>query len=137
MIQGLGCDILRIERLRKWCFSPALLTRVFTSAEIALLPKFFGRVNTQSVSNAVLHRACEQLGGMFSAKEAYKKAVGTKYANIVYMKDIVVEKNTNGAPCLKLGGSAARALAACSAQYSLVSISHEKEYVIATVIIGS
>lgn len=137
MIQGLGCDIVQIKRLTPWCFSLAMLMKVFTSSEIALLPKFVRLANSQRVSDTLLHRASEQLAGMFSAKEAYKKAVGTKCLTMVYMKDIVVEKNTNGAPRLRLECSAAEALVACSARNAFVSISHEKQYAMATVIISS
>ena len=137
MIHGLGCDIVRIQRLTPWCFSNSLLMRVFTSSEIALLPSFIREQNTEKVSSAHIHRASEQLAGMFSAKEAYKKAVSNGYGKTVYMKDIIIEKNANGSPRLRLERSAAKALVACCASYALVSISHEKEYAVATVMVGS
>ncbi len=136
MIRGLGCDIVQITRLTPWCFSKAMLMKVFTHAEIALLPSFVRLESEEPVSDMLLHRASEQLAGMFSAKEAYKKAVGTLYRNIVSMKDIIVEKNINGSPRLTLKRTAAEALLACSARDVFVSISHEKQYAIATVIIS-
>lgn len=135
MIKGLGCDIVQVKRLVSWCYSKELLMRVFTTSEINQLPKNLFIEGDFCPSKNIIKRASEQLAGMFGVKEAYKKAVGTHYGNVISMKDIIIEKNSYGAPRLRLERSAAKALVACSAQCAFVSIAHEKEYAIATVII--
>ena len=141
MMQGIGCDIVKIERLKKRVFSKAFLMRIFTASEIQLLPHAVVQAMQENsagydVPDTTIHRAGEQLAGMFSAKEAYKKAIGAKYTQTIYIKDIIIERSNTGAPRLRLERSAVKALRACSANHALVSISHEKEYAIAMVVIG-
>lgn len=161
-VMGLGCDIVRVSRFFSWIESRARIARFFTASEIALLNISFDsncdghssnkpekksakkssdksatRAPSTSLSPERMQRAAEQLAGMFAAKESYKKAVGAHYAKTIMMKDIIIEKHANGAPRFRLERSAAKALAACSGTYALLSVSHEKEYAMAQTIIGA
>ncbi len=118
MILGLGTDIVKIMRLQRWQRNQNLLLRYFAKAEIDLLSE-------------IEHKALETLAGFFAAKEAFIKAVRKK----VILKDIVIEKEIQGAPRLRLERSAQKALVSCAATTTWVSIAHEKEFAIATVVI--
>lgn len=118
MVSGLGTDIVKISRLKKWLSNKALLHRYFSKTELSAL-------------SSSQERALESLAGFFAAKEAFIKAV----RRTVLLKDIVLEKDSYGAPRLRLERSALKALRACPASNTLVSISHEQDYALATVLL--
>lgn len=120
MVLGLGCDIIQVARFQKWLIKDKLLRRYFTNQEL------------QYVSNVPKDLATQRLAGMFAAKEAFIKSV----MHAVKLTDIVIERNVQGAPRLRLERSALKALQQKGAVYSLVSISHERDYATATVVIG-
>ncbi len=118
MVVNVGIDLVKISRLKTWIQNQALLERYFLREEIdRVLPK--------------KHGSLESLAGIFAAKEAFIKAV----RKAVTLKDVVVEKDVQGAPRLRLERSASKAMSACVASHALLSISHEKEYAIATVLL--
>ena len=120
MVLGLGCDIVQVSRFSKWVSKPALQKRYFTQGEL------------QYIENQRSDVAMQRLAGMFSVKESFIKAVNIP----VRLVDIVIERNKDGAPRLRLERSALKIFKQRGATYSLVSISHEREYAMATVIIG-
>ena len=95
MIVGLGSDLCKIERIQSSLdrFGDRFLQRVFTEVEQAKAARRpFTRAGT--------------LAKRFAAKEAFSKAVGTGFAQGVFMRDIGVVNARSGAPTLALTGGA-------------------------------
>ncbi|MGW8189727.1 holo-ACP synthase [Sphingomonas hankookensis] len=95
MIIGLGSDLCNIERIQNSLdrFGDRFLQRVFTEIEQAKAERRpFTRAGT--------------LAKRFAAKEAFSKAVGTGFAQGVFMRDIGVVNARSGAPTLHLTGGA-------------------------------
>lgn len=99
----LGVDIVHIPRMEKSLESEAFRKKVFTAAEQAHC------------------KTAESFAGVFAAKEAYFKALGT---GITFpITDVEVVYDESGKP--RLNGIA----------NSDLSISHDGEYAVATVIL--
>ena len=120
MLLGIGCDIIETQRLKKWLKNPSLLKRYFTHTEIAY------------TKNIPVDIATQRLAGMFATKEAFIKSIRKG----IILTDIVIEREDTGAPRLRLERSALKAFKQIGAIYSFVSISHEKNYAMAMVVIG-
>jgi len=75
------------------------------------------------------------LAKRFAAKEAFSKALGTGIAEGVILPDIEVVNDDKGKPELKLHGEAGRKLIEISATKVHISISDEKQFAIAQVLI--
>jgi holo-[acyl-carrier protein] synthase len=123
-LHGLGTDIVAVARIAALVdrYGDRFLARCFRPGEQALLDD---RVP------AAAHAA---LAARWAAKEAFIKAVGAHGAAVVY-RDIEVVRRPDGAPELRLHGSATAALAAAGASGTLVSLSHERQYAVATVVL--
>jgi holo-[acyl-carrier protein] synthase len=95
MIVGIGSDLCNIERIQQSLdrFGDRFVTRVFTPVEQA---KSERRTLTRAATYAK----------RFAAKEAFSKAVGTGFAQGVFMRDIGVVNLPSGAPTLSLDGGA-------------------------------
>lgn len=123
MIFGIGTDIAAVSRFGRWAQSPELLARFFNEAELWR-------------GTASAHAAWEHYAARFAAKEAFAKALGTGFTGLV-LRELWVTKDTLGKPSVALS-SAMRALlenrAGKDARVHL-SMSHEKEYAIAYVVI--
>ena len=74
------------------------------------------------------------LAARFAAKEAFGKALGTGLRGIV-LKDIMVKNNHNGQPEILVSGTALLALENSGARKIHVSLTHEKDYAIAMVVL--
>lgn len=98
IVLGLGndlVDIRRIERsLARW--GTRFIARVFTEAEIA---------RSESLANRAASYARR-----FAAKEACAKALGTGFAEGVFLRDIGVVNASGGRPVMALTGGAAERL---------------------------
>ena len=121
MIYGIGIDIIRIDRMKeiveKW--GDRFLNRVFTKAEITYCYK---------KKNPYLSLAVR-----FAAKEALIKAVG--YEIPISLTDIEVISTDNGKPFLKLKGKLDIYLKTSSINNAYLSMSHEREYGVACVVL--
>lgn len=120
MICGIGTDISEVKRFEKWVENPGLYKRFFNDAEI----REFGAVGA----------ACQHYAARFAAKEAFSKALGT---GIVFdLKEVFVTNDELGKPLLNVKGKAADILKSKFGDCILhISLSHEKDYAIAFVII--
>ncbi len=122
MIFGIGCDIVQVDRMRIILSKHGrrILEKIFNKNEIA-------DSNKRSDKEVFL-------SGRWAAKEATSKAllcgIGTQCA----WKDITVTNNSDGAPSLKLKGSALRRAKKNAITKINLSISHEKDYAVAFVI---
>ena len=95
MIVGLGSDLCNLERIQASLvrFGTRFVDRVLTDIERAKAER---RVMTRAATYAK----------RFAAKEAFSKAVGTGFAQGVFLKDIGVVNLPSGAPTLALTGGA-------------------------------
>lgn len=121
MIFGIGTDIVKISRLNSWIENQNLINRFFNEKEIV----------TEKSKQYLL----EHYASRFAAKEAFVKAMGTGFLNFE-MKDIFVTNNDLGKPILNVEKSALEFLKKRCGNFNIhLSLSHEKEYAIAFVII--
>ena len=121
MIIGIGVDISKVSRFEKWVKDEKMIPRFFNAAEIN---------NSRSIQSA-----CEHYAARFAAKEAFGKALGVGLAGYD-MKDIYIVNDEKGRPELKVENKAKDLLESkCENPIIHVSLSHEKEYATAFVVI--
>ena len=126
MIIGNGIDIVDIRRIKKTIdkYKLRFKKKCFHSSEINKSEKRL--------------KSVESYAKRYAAKEACAKALGTGLARGVFWKDIEIQNNKYGKPQIKLHNNALRFLKKlikktdCSIE---VSLSDEKNYAIASVII--
>ena len=123
MIYGIGTDISLVSRFEKWVSNPDMIKRFFNPSEI--------------MENGSLSAKCQHYAARFAAKEAFSKALGT---GLVYnIKDSFIVNNDDGKPELVLQDSAKLLFEKQCGNFENfhlhVSLSHEKEYATAFVII--
>ena len=119
MITGIGTDIVSIERLSRALEHVAV--RCFTPAELAYAEKS--------------RRRLEHLAGRWAAKEALAKALGCGFGEKCSWQDIEILNDDAGRPVMTLTGCALQTCHALGGVRWHLSISHEKEYATAFVII--
>ena len=122
MIKGIGIDIIEIRRIKKVLESnPAFKHKVFSESEI----KYCDSKADPGMSYAA----------RFAAKEAFMKALGTGWNHEVRWVEIETEIADNGSPNLKISGSTLNAMAIRNISTCFLSLSHEKEYSVACVVL--
>ncbi|RBM32129.1 holo-ACP synthase [Vibrio tarriae] len=123
MIVGLGTDIAEIERVEK---------------ALARSGEHFAR-RVLSDPEFVQFQALKQQGRFlakrFAAKEAASKALGTGIAQGVSFHDFTISNDALGKPLLSLSGKAAQLAAQLQVVNIHLSISDERHYAMATVIL--
>lgn len=125
MILGLGNDIVEIERIA------AVLARQGDAfARRILTPTEFEQWQQTKMPERFLAKR-------FAAKEAASKALGTGIAQGVSFQDFEIQHDSLGKPELFLTGKAAQLAQARAVARLLVSLSDEKHYALATVILES
>ncbi|MEE8328620.1 MAG: holo-ACP synthase [Thermodesulfovibrionia bacterium] len=121
MIYGIGIDLVKIERMKavadKW--DKKFLQRVFTENEIS----YCYERKEPYLSLAV----------RFAAKEALIKAIGSEV--FVPLTDIEIMNLENGKPSIKGKGKLAKFFKKKSIKNCHLSLSHEKEFGIACVVL--
>lgn len=122
MIYGIGIDIAKVSRFEKWLENPKMIERFFNDAE--------------KVERGTLSFRCQHYASRFAAKEAFSKALGTGIVGFA-LTEIFVTNGKFGEPYINVMGKAKDLLESrCGKDAkTFVSISHEKEYAVATVII--
>lgn len=120
-ILGHGIDIASVARLREALAKAHFESRVFSAGEIAYcrgkkdpFPSFAAR---------------------FAAKEAYGKALGLGLGPSGDFTEIEVVHDERGAPALKLTGRALALFGAKGAKEIFLSLSHEGDVAMASVIV--
>lgn len=123
-IIGIGIDLTRIERFRKF-LQPEnkVLERIFSAEE---------RSYALQMKDPAPH-----LAARFAAKEAFVKALGTGLREGLAWQQVVVVRDSLGCPALQLSGRAAEMLVERGAKATHLSYSHDGEYAVATVILES
>jgi holo-[acyl-carrier protein] synthase len=107
--------------MKRWRGIPGLLERYFHPEELSAA---LGKGNGADLS----------LAARFAAKEAFGKALGTGLAGIV-LKDIMVISNSNGKPEIHVVNTALEALEKNGANRVHLSLTHEKDYAAAMVVL--
>lgn len=120
---GIGLDVVELSRIRR-------LRERYGERFVARFcrPEEVGR-------DLPAHRLDERLGGLFAAKEAVLKALGTGWARGLGLQDVEIVRLDTGQPGTRLHGAAARRLTAVGGRRVLVSITHERRYAMAVAIL--
>lgn len=117
MILGVGCDIIRVDRVARAAEREHFLTRVYTPAERAYAMQR-GAGGTAS------------LAARFAGKEAVLKAFGTGLRGGT-LHDVEILPDALGAPEVHLHGFFAARAAEMGVVRVWITLSHEKEYAMA------
>jgi holo-[acyl-carrier protein] synthase len=123
VIVGIGVDVVDVGRVRKSLdrFGDRFAGKVLSEAERAR----FGKSRDKAA----------WLAKRFAAKEAAAKALGTGMRAGVHFSQITVARKSSGAPLIELSGAAAERAATLGAGTMHVSISDEKDYAVAFVVL--
>jgi holo-[acyl-carrier protein] synthase len=122
MIAGIGIDIIEVARIKRVLESnPAFRYKVFSEQEI----EYCESKADPGMSYAV----------RFAAKEAFMKALGTGWNHEVSWAEIETVSEKNGFPRLVIKGTTNEALKKRNISKCHLSLSHEKEYAVASVVL--
>ena len=125
MIVGIGTDIVDVRRISNIIdkYGMKFKKKCFDRIEIEKSEKRFNTINSYAKR--------------YAAKEACAKALGTGLAKGVFWKNITIDNDILGKPFIKLQGRAFKKLNELSKNKCsiVVSLSDEKNYAIANVII--
>ncbi len=111
MIVGVGCDIIKIDRITKY-LAKNIPIQFLTENEFAYC------------NQLPSHRKAEWIAGRFAAKEALYKACNKAFKCSIY--DFEILQHEDGSPYCKIDDYVIH-----------ISIAHEKEYAIAYAIVES
>lgn len=126
MIAGIGTDIAQVSRFSRWVGNAGMIARFFHPSEILPCGGSLGSVQ----------RLCEHYAARFAAKEALSKALGTGFSGME-LSDFGIVKDSLGKPSFVLGSRTRETVEKIAgADFALhVSLSHEKEYAVAFVVL--
>jgi len=123
MVYGIGIDVVKIDRfersLARW--GERLRQRVFTPQELSICQ--------------MKARPGQHLALRFAAKEAFLKALGVGLSQGISWKEIEITNETSGQPHLVLSGKAQKSCQSRGIKEIFLSISHEKDYGVAQVLL--
>ncbi len=135
MIIGIGTDIVSKERIKDalQAFGKRFAERILSEAELKRLSEYSNNENDSSYPNYLGY-----LAKRFAAKEAVSKALGVGIGEVSF-KDIEITNEPSGKPIVTLYGKALGRFKEISKTPASIniSISDEKEFAIAWVIISS
>ena len=121
MIIGIGNDIIEIERIEKAILKEGFKNKVYTERELENILKRGNRVETYA--------------GIFSAKEAISKAIGTGVRNFA-LTDLEILNDELNKPYVIISERLDKILKSKSENYKIeISISHSKLYETAVAIV--
>jgi holo-[acyl-carrier protein] synthase len=122
-VLGLGTDIVEVARIARLVedHGDRFLRRVYQPGELVVLER-------QPAA------AAAALAARWAAKEACIKALGAAATGVGY-RSIEVVREASGQPRLVLHGPAASALAELGGTDALVTLSHERDHAVATVLL--
>ena len=121
MIVGIGNDIIEIERIEKAISKEGFKNKVYTQRELENIEKRGDRVETYA--------------GIFSAKEAISKAIGTGVREFS-LTDLEILNDDLGKPYVAVSEKLDKIIKDKKEDYQIeISISHSKKYATAMAII--
>ena len=118
MVLGLGLDLVEIGRIAKACEKPHFRARIFTPAENARIDE----------------RGAQTAAGIFAAKEAVVKALGTGFRGFGPAA-IEVRVDALGKPLCALSGKALERMQALGGETIHLSITHTGDMAAAVAIL--
>ncbi len=123
MIIGTGVDIVELARVKsahgRW--GKRIIERVLTPREV------------EQVSER--KDVYAYFASRFAAKEAFLKALGTGFTRGVSWKDMEVKRNEGQRPFFHISGRAKEIMDGLGVKTVHLSMSHEKKYAVAQVIL--
>ena len=121
MIVGIGNDIIEIERIEKAISKEGFKNKIYTQRELKNIEKRGNRTETYA--------------GIFSAKEAISKAIGTGVREFSLI-DLEILNDDLGKPYVVVSEKLDKILKTKKEDYQIeISISHSKKYATAMAII--
>ena len=121
MIVGIGNDIIEIERVEKAISKEGFIAKVYTQKELENIEKRGDRVETYA--------------GIFSAKEAISKAIGTGVREFS-LTDLEILNDDLGKPYVAVSEKLDKIIKDKKEDYQIeISISHSKKYATAVAIV--
>ncbi|ETZ29921.1 holo-[acyl-carrier-protein] synthase [Fusobacterium nucleatum 13_3C] len=121
MIVGIGNDIIEIERIEKAISKEGFKNKIYTQRELENIEKRGNRTETYA--------------GIFSAKEAISKAIGTGVREFS-LTDLEILNDDLGKPYVVVSEKLDKILKTKKEDYQIeISISHSKKYATAMAII--
>ena len=121
MIVGIGNDIIEIERIEKAISKEGFKNKIYTQRELENIKKRGNRAETYA--------------GVFSAKEAISKAIGTGVREFS-LTDLEILNDDLGKPYVAVSEKLDKIIKSKKEDYQIeISISHSKKYAIAMAII--
>ena len=121
MIVGIGNDIIEIERIEKAISKESFKNKIYTQRELENIEKRGNRTETYA--------------GIFSAKEAISKAIGTGVREFS-LTDLEILNDDLGKPYVVVSEKLDKILKTKKEDYQIeISISHSKKYATAMAII--
>lgn len=121
-ILGIGVDIVELERIE----------RLHERSGAAFLRKICRDGEVAERSGAAL---IEHIGGLFAAKEAALKALGTGWAQGLGLSQVEIRRRDSGAPFLVLHDAAEAKARELGVETLHLTISHERKYAVAMVVL--
>ena len=118
MIIGIGCDLIDIQRIESAMQRPRFLDRLYTEPERA----------------RIAERGADTAAGLFAAKEAASKALGTGFRGF-FACDIEVIWDELGKPRVNLHGGAKAQFEQIGGKSIHLSISHAAGFAQAFVVV--
>jgi len=120
MIKGIGIDIVEIARIKRLMKNSHAIDRLLTEKEAELMS-----------ARAKSH---EFFAGRFAAKEAVSKAFGVGISKCP-PNEVEILNDDLGAPYVVLYDNAAKLQDKLKVENIFISITHEKEYAVAMVVL--
>ena len=121
MIVGIGNDIIEIERIEKAISKEGFRNKIYTQRELENIEKRGDRVETYA--------------GIFSAKEAISKAIGTGVREFS-LTDLEILNDDLGKPYVVVSERLDKIIKSKKEDYQIeISISHSKKYATAVAIV--
>ena len=121
MIVGIGNDIIEIERIEKAISKEGFKNKIYTQRELENIKKRGNRAETYA--------------GVFSAKEAISKAIGTGVREFS-LTDLEILNDDLGKTYVVVSEKLDKIIKSKKEDYQIeISISHSKKYAIAMTII--
>ena len=123
MIFGIGTDIVEVERIRKLDSLEKFADKILSLNELEV---FKSQIDEKKVTF---------LAKQFAAKEAVSKALGTGIGKDIRFNQIEILRNSDGKPYLNHDGIITTILNDLGITKTHVSLSDEKKYALAFVIL--
>ena len=121
MIVGIGNDIIEIERIEKAISKEGFKDKIYTQRELENIKKRGNRAETYA--------------GIFSAKEAISKAIGTGVREFS-LTDLEILNDDLGKPYVAVSEKLDKIIKDKKEDYQIeISISHSKKYATAVAIV--